>query len=236
MKAGSAVLDPREGKRLPLFDPKTRARVVYLHPAFLRSAPRQLVVSAGLNTLALALEGLMSRRGDPLADATLMHAVRLLARQLPHAAKSDELDIRAELMAASILCGHGSDYTGAGMAIPIGHAISTSYPVDMGISDSIMMPHVVRFNAEAARAGLQKIATALDLQLVDGKTPAAAVVCGLGNIYAALALPRRLRDVGVTQASLGPLAAISFDDWFLQGNPRSIKDVAELQKVLKQAW
>lgn len=235
VKAGSAILDAVEGKRLPLFDPKARARAVFLHPALLESAPRQLVVSAGLNTLAVALEGLMSRRGDPLADAMLIHATRLLATQLPQAGKSDDLDVRADLMAASILAGHGSDYTGAGMAIPVGHAVATRFDIDMGISDSIMLPHVVRFNADAAKAGLEKIATALEVRAGVGQN-AVAIVHALNSLFASLNLPRRLRDVGVTQQSLAELAAISFDDWYLQSNPRPIKDVAELEQILKEAW
>jgi alcohol dehydrogenase class IV len=236
VKAGSAVLDPVEGKRLPLYDPKARARAVYIHPALVESAPRQLVLSAGLNTLALALEGLMSRRGDPLADAMLIHAARLLAKHLPHAATTDDLDLRADLVVASILCGHGSDYTGAGMAIPIGHAIATRFDIDMGISDSIMLPHVVRFNADASRAGLEKIATALDVKRSDGDTSSVAVVRALEDLFQTLALPRRLRDVGVPRQSLAELAAISFDDWYLQSNPRRIKDAAEVQQVLEEAW
>ncbi len=235
VKAGSAILDTREGKRLPLFDPKARARVVFLHPAFLESAPRPLVMSAGLNTFALAFEGLMSRRGDPLADAMLIHATRLLAANLPLAAKSDDLDVRANLMAAAILAGHGSDYTGAGMAIPIGHAVATRFDIDMGISDAIMLPHVVRFNAEAAKTGLDKIAMALDVRAAGGST-AAAVAHAIETLFASLDLPRRLRDAGVTQQSLAELAAISFDDWYLQSNPRPNKDVAELQQVLEEAW
>jgi alcohol dehydrogenase class IV len=236
VKAGSAVLDTREGKRLALYDPKTRARAVFIHPALVQSAPRQLFVSAALNTLALALEGLMSRAGDPMSDAMLMHATRLLAALLPRAATDDDLDVRSQLMMASILCGHGSDYTGAGMAIPIGHAISTRFDVEMGLSDSIMLPHVVRFNAEAAESGLKNIAIALDARRVPGSVAAVEVVLALEKLFSSLGLPRRLRDVGVTRPALAELAAISFDDWYLQNNPRAITDVTQVQHVLEEAW
>ncbi len=113
LKAGSAVLDPVDGKRLALFDPKTRAQAVFVHPDLLATAPRELVTSAGLNTLAMAFEGLMSRSGDPFSDALLMHAARLLARHLPNAGKSDDTAMRSDLMMASLMCGHGTDYTGA---------------------------------------------------------------------------------------------------------------------------
>jgi alcohol dehydrogenase class IV len=236
VKAGSAVLDTEKGKRLALFDPKARARAVFIHPALVQSAPRKLVASAALNTLALGLEGLMSRRGDALADAMLIHAVRLLAARLPAASTTDDPDVRADLMAASILCGRGSDHTGAGMAIPIGHAVATRFNVDMGISDSIMLPHVLRFNAEAAKAGMEKIAIALGVNSTSGEVSTTGLVLALQKLFASVGVPQRLRDVGVTQQSLAELAAISFDDWYLQSNPQPIKDVAEVRRVLEKAW
>jgi alcohol dehydrogenase class IV len=236
VKAGSAVLDTDQGKRLALYDPKARARAVFIHPALTRTAPRQLVISAALNTLALALEGLMSRTGDPMSDAMLIHAARMLVTHLPSLAREDSDDARAELMMASIMCGHGSDYTGAGMAIPIGHAISTRFEIDMGISDSIMLPHVIRFNAEAAMSGLQKIATALQVTTTGTESLVADVVRTLETLFSSLDMPGRLRDVDVPQESLADLASISFDDWYLQNNPRPITHVGQVQQVLESAW
>ncbi|MGE0802589.1 MAG: iron-containing alcohol dehydrogenase family protein [Lautropia sp.] len=235
VKAGSAIHDTAQQRRLVLFDPKARAGAVLLHPALLQSAPRGLIVGAALNTLALALEGLMARHGDPLADAMLIHATRLLVKRLPEVRDSDDLDIRADLMAASILTGHGSDYAGAGMAIAIGHAIATRFRIETGVSNAIMLPHAVCFNSGAARAGLEKIASAVGVGTA-GIPAEAAVLQMLDTLFGSLGLPRCLRDVGVSRDSLAGLAAMSFDDWFLQGNPRPVRDCAELERVLEEAW
>lgn len=238
LKAGSAVLDPRDGKRLALFDPKTRAKAVFMHPALLCTAPRELVVSAGLNTLAMAVEGLMSLAGDPFSDGLLMHAMRLLAGGLTEAGQGDGDGMRKDLMFASLICGHGTDYTGAGIAIPLGHAISARFHIDNGITNAIVLPHVIRFNAEAAGAGLEKLASALGCSAARGAAtqPAADVVDALEALFDALRTPRRLRDVGVTHESLPQLAAISMEDWFVRDNPRRVNDAHELQQVLEAAW
>jgi alcohol dehydrogenase class IV len=235
LKAGSAVLDPADGRRLALFDPKTRAKAVFVHPALLATPPRELVISAGLNTLAMALEGLMSLAGDAFSDALLMHATRLLAQQLPMAVQADDDAMRSDLMFASLLCGHGTDYTGAGIAIPLGHAISARFHIDNGITNAIVLPHVIRFNAEAAQAGLEKLAVALG-RPAQGAGAATQVIAGIGAIFDALQAPRRLRDVGVMRESLAALAAVSMEDWFVRGNPRSVRSADELQQVLDSAW
>lgn len=235
LKAGSAVLDPADGKRLALFDPKTRAKAVFVHPALMETAPSGLFVSAALNTLAMALEGLMSRAGDPFSDALLMHAVRLLGRRLPSAAQGADIGMRSDLMMASLICGHGTDYTGAGMAIPLGHAISARFHIDNGITNAIVLPHVVRFNAEAAAPGLQKLAAAFGCEAA-GAAAAPAVIAAIESIFTALRLPSRLRDIGVTRESLPELAAISMEDWFVRDNPRPVRGPADLEQVLQAAW
>lgn len=235
LKAGSAVLDPVDGKRLALFDPKTRASAVFVHPDLLATPPRELVASAGLNTLAMAFEGLMSRSGDPISDALLMHAVRLLAQHLPQSGRSDDLAMRTDLMMASLLCGHGTDYTGAGIAIPLGHAISARFHIDNGLANAIVLPHVVRFNAEAARPGLEKLASAFGRPGAR-ESAEAAVIDALESIANDMGTPRRLRDIGVTRESLPELAAISMEDWFVRDNPRRVRDAGELQQLLESAW
>ena len=234
LKAGSAVLDPADGGRLALFDPKTRAQAVFVHPLLLATAPRALVVSASLNTLTMAFEGLLSRRGDPFSDALLMHATRMLAQELPQAAHSDAVAHRAELMTASLMCGHGTDYTGAGIALPLGHAISARFHVDNGLANAIVLPHVLRFNEPAAGEGLIKLATALGVP--GGHGTAEAVNQALAQLLATLGTPTRLREIGVTHESLPALAAVSMDDWFVRDNPRRVDNAEQLQQVLEDAW
>ena len=235
VKAGSAVLDSMTGKRLALFDPKTRAQCIFIHPEAVNSAPRELILSASLNVCAMAIEGLMSRSGDSLADGLLMHALRLLALQLPDHRWHEDPAVRAELILAAILCGQGTDYTSAGITTVLGHAIGTRAHMQNGIGNAIVLPHVLRFNADAAEAGLLKVAVALGLHPSDTE-PVGVVVSWLESLLRRLGVPRRLRDAGVAREALPEIAADSMGDWFLRGNPRLVRNVSELELILDQAW
>lgn len=235
VKAGSAVFDPVERVRLALFDPKTRAHAVFIEPRMLQSAPRALVASAGLNTFATAIEGLMSRAGNPLADALLMHAVRLLGQHLPDLARHDDATVRGELVLAAVLCGQGTDHTGSGIVTVLGHAIGARHELENGTVNAIVLPHALRFNAAAAAVGLAKVAAALGLPRNDaGLLP--NVLNAVQMIFSTLDLPSRLRDVGIPPAALPAIATTAMGDWFLRGNPRPIGDARELQGVLETAW
>jgi alcohol dehydrogenase len=234
VKAGAAVFDPATGERLALFDPKTRAHAIFIHPQLISSAPRDLIVSASLNTFAMAIEGLVSRTGDPIADALLMHAIRLIAQHLSSKTLDADLDARGDLMLAAVLCGQGSDYAAAGITTVVGHAIGASYHMDNGIANAIVLAHVLRFNADAAQAGLSKVAAALGVRSSGDVLP--GVIEAVEALFAQLKVPRRFRDVGVPREALPEIAEKGMGDWFLRGNPRPVREASELQQILEEAW
>lgn len=233
MKAGSAMLDPANGARLALFDPKTRASAIFIHPDFVASAPDRLVLSAALNTTTLTVEALLSRSGDPFSEGLLTHALSLIAEHLPILTGDDRPVAREALMMAALLSGHASDYTGAGIALPLGHAISARFHLDNGLVNAVVLPHVIRFNAAASSAGLQRLARVLS----PGRpVDLATIIERFDMLLNRSGAPRRLRDLGVAREALADIAAIAMDDWFIRDNPRTIQAAGELLEVLGAAW
>jgi alcohol dehydrogenase class IV len=237
VKAGSAVFDPATAERLPLYDPKTRASSVFVHPDFIASAPVGLVVSASLNTFSLAIEGLVSRQGDPIADALLMHVLRLTAQHLANPDLASDADARADLVVAAVMCGQGTDHTAAGITTVLGHAIGARHGAENGVLNGIVLAHALRFNGTANEVGLRKVAAALDLGSAgSGEALVQAIVQRVSSLFAAIGVPQRLRDVGVPQDGLAVVADAALGDWFLRGNPRRVHNATELLSVLQNAW
>jgi alcohol dehydrogenase class IV len=236
VKAGSAVFDPQHGRRFALFDPKTRAQSVFIHPTLVASAPDALVKSAGLNTFSLAMEGLMSRRTEPLADALLMHALRLVRRNLSAGTSGGMTAARINLIFAAMLCGQGTDYSGAGITTVLSHATGARHHLENGLLNAIFLPYVLRFNSVVARSGLANIAAALEIPEMDAASTATKVVEALDLYWHELGLARRLRDVGVPRGDLAEIAAHAMGDWFLRDSPRPVSDPSELLQVLEDAW
>ncbi len=235
VKAGSAVFDPATGSRRALYDPKTRAQAVFIDPQMILSAPRGLVASACINTMAMAIEGLSSRAGNPLADALLMQVLRLCALHLPHTDRHDDPAVRGDLVMAAVMCGQGTDHTAAGVTTVLGHAIGARYEKENGLVNASVLPHVLRFNGESNGAGLAKVAAAFGLQ-GSPSTQLQATVETVESIFKALGVPARLRDLGVPRADLADVAALAMKDWFLKGNPRPVKSANELQHIMEEAW
>ena len=234
IKAGSAVSDPSSRERLALFDPKTRARAVFLEPRLFNASPDRLFVSASLGTLTFAMEGLISSVQDPLADALLIHSVRqsvnCLLRQDYRVGSAG----RQDLMAAALMGGLGTDQTGAGATLPLSHALQALCGAPGGVVDAVLFPHVLRFNHEAIGRGLPKLAEAL--RLSPDQVTIEALVGRLESLFNSLKMPSRLRELDVAEDTLMRVARLAFDDWYVRSNPREIGDHHVLFEILHAAW
>lgn len=229
VKAGTAVFDPADSRRHALFDPKTRAGSVFIHPELAASSPSELIRSASLDTLSLAIDGLISRTGDPIADALLIHAIRLLVAGLPRLAEEDTPELREELTMAALMCGRGTDHTGAGVTTVLGHAIGANHHVENGTVKAALLPHVIKFNAGHNDKGYANLALALGVDSTDAIAPA------LREFNAKLGLPSTLSALEIPESAFADIAERSMLDWFLTGNPRKVEDPADLVGLLQLA-
>lgn len=239
VKAGSAVHEDETGRRLAMFDPKTRAKAIFLHPDFLRTAPTELVRTAGLNTLSTTVEALESPRCDPISEAMLLHALRLTAQYL-HRPEPDDALSREGLAIAGVLCGRGADQAGGGLASVLAHAIGHRAHAANGLVNAIVLPYTMRFNEPQTRASARRIAQALGAQSQIGASQpqweTAHAVAALESLLSRQDLPRRLRDIGLAKEELGEVAQAAMTDWFIGRAPRRVKDAAEVLGVLEAAW
>jgi alcohol dehydrogenase class IV len=231
VKVGSAVHDDTTGQRLALYDPKTRAKALFLHPAFLRTAPAGLVQGAALNTLSTTIEALESPRCDPVSEAMLAHALRLTARHLSRLAPEDDA-ARQALAVAAVLCGRGTEQAGGGLASVLAHAIGHRVHASNGIVNAIVLPQTMRFNAPATAHTSPRIAEAL----TGSTTSKRDAVAALEGLLATTDTPRRLRDIGLAQDDLAPIAEAAMLDWFISRSARRVADVGEVRAILQAAW
>ena len=230
MKAGSAVHDD-DGNRLALFDPKTRAKAIFIHPEFLATAPTELVQSATLNTMSTAIEALESPRCDVISEAMLRQCLRLISAYVGAASDSQGL-AREQLALAGVLCGRGTEGAGGGLSSVLAHAIGHRSHVANGLVNAIVLPHTLRFNAPATGRAGERIADSLVISGPREPDPIAALETVLGK----LPIARRLRDIGVPRDELAAIAQAAMQDWFIGRNARPVRGVEDVISILEAAW
>ena len=191
-----------------------------------------------MQAFSMAVQGIESRSRDPLADALLMHALRVLASNLCKLAdEPDNAETRGQLMLGALLAGQGTDHAPTGMTSALAHCVGARFHLDNGITNAVLLPHAMRFNAPATTDRLALVAEALGAPLsASSEAAVAAATRAIDKVFAKIGLPQRLRDIGVPQEALPMLAADAATDWFLHQNPRPVGGTAHILEVLGAAW
>ena len=222
--------DTRNGTKQGYTGSHIGAAAVILDPAMTVHTPDRLWLSTGVRALDHAVESICSVNAQPLVDAVCLHALGLLSRSLARYEQDpSDLDARLDAQMGAWLASTGIRRTDYGASHGLGHALGADAGVPHGITSCVLLPTVMRYNAEASRAQLAGIAAALG----DSQRPAADQIEAL---IASLGLPTRIGQLGIDRARLPVIAQKGMANPWVHTNPRPIKAASELVALLEQAW
>ena len=206
------------------------AAAVILDPRITVHTPARLWLSTGVRAVDHAVEALCSVNAQPLIDATSVRALQLLGRSLArYASDPTDLDARLDGQLGAWLAATSIRRTEYGASHGLGHALGADAGVPHGITSCVLLPTVMRYNAEVCATQMAEIAAALG----DPHTAAADQVEAL---IARLGLPTRLSQLGIGPERLAVIAQKGMANPWVHSNPRKIHDAAQLEALLEQAW
>ena len=212
------------------------AAAVVLDPRITVHTPDRLWLSTGIRAIDHAVEALCSVNAQPLVDATSVRALMLLARSLGRYAQDPaDLEARLDGQMGAWLAATSIRRTEYGASHGLGHALGAAAGVPHGITSCVLLPTVMRFNAEACAAPMAEIAAALAGAVAgsDARLPAADQIEAL---ISRLGLPTRIGQLGLDRSRLAEIAQKGMANPWVHSNPRPIRDAAQLEALLQQAF
>jgi alcohol dehydrogenase class IV len=228
--SAAGITDTTSGVKRGYVDPQLAPRWVVLDPAMARATPPALWAATGMKALADTIETLCSRRATPLSDAIAAAALGMLAADLgPSTADPADDAARGRCQFAVAMTLPNLVGVGVGLVAALRHQLGGGLGVAHGVASTIVLPHVVRWNAPACTPALDRAAAVLG---VDGP---GGLVAAVERLTAELGLPARLRDVGVDRDALAQIARHVVADASIATNPRPVDDAAVLE-VLDAAY
>jgi alcohol dehydrogenase class IV len=235
----AGITDPEQGEKELFLDVKLTPKWVVLDPELARATPAPLWAGTGMKIFSDGLEALCSPRATPYTDALAHGALALLREHLPPAvAHADDTDARGRCLFAAFMLLPNLLNVGLGVVAGLRHQLGGGLGVPHGVASTIVLPHVLRWNLPAATPQLAQAAQALGLVTGSGEAEANALqlIGAVETLIDRLNLPRRLRDVQVSEASLPEIAEHVTHDFVVSTNPRPIRSSADVMEVLQAAW
>lgn len=172
--------------------------------------PTHVTAATGIDAMVHAIEAMTSKRlKNPLSDCLAREALRLLGGNIREACDNGaNLEARQAMLLGAMLAGMAFANAPVAGVHALAYPVGARFHVAHGLSNSLVLPRVLAFNADSAEAVYAEVAEIL----VPGCNGTAAerterLLQYLRELPVSLGLPTRLSEVGIAQADLAQLAA-----------------------------
>lgn len=203
--------------------------------------PPHVTAATGIDAMVHAIEAYTSRRlKNSLSDMLAREALRLLAGNIAVAVKQgDNLDARGSMLLGAMLAGQAFANAPVAAVHALAYPLGGNYHIPHGLSNSLVLPHVIRFNGPSAGDLYKEIAPLI----MPGKSlpdDALMVTEILAEHFLSLAedlgLQTSLSQMNVPEGDLPKLAEEAMlQQRLLINNPREVSADDSLE-IYRQAY
>ena len=203
----------------------------YLDPALTVSMPAAVTAATGLDALTHCIEAYANRFAHPLVDTYALAGIALIAEHIERACTNgDDLVARSAMMRASLYGGLCLGPVNTAAVHALAYPLGGEFHIAHGVANSLLLPHVMRFNISAAPARYAAVAHALGAPNTgDHLHDANAGIAAVELLSEQSGIQRKLSQVGISHNALPRMAAAAMTVQRLLGNnPRVVTEADAL--------
>ena len=227
------ITDAESHRKMACGDPTAMFRAVVLDPNLLSSAPTEVAAATGLDAVSHAIESFVSTRRNPVSRMLASQAWQLLHLHLDDSlAAGASPETRGHVLLAAHLAGAAIEQSMLGAAHACANPLTAAFAIPHGQAVALMLPHVVRFNAEVAASDFKELLEAADLHAPEDSAEALAL--RIEEMRRRAGLPGSLGQLQVPGSAIRDLAAAATDEWTTAFNPRAVGRL-ELEALYESA-
>lgn len=223
-----SIVTTGDGEKKGVVSPLLLPDVALLDAELTVGLPAHVTAATGIDAMVHAIEAYTSRRlKNPISDCLARDALRLLSGALHQACKDGGgLQAREEMLLGACLAGIAFANAPVAAVHALAYPIGVRFHVPHGLSNSLVLAPVLRFNIGAA----PRLYAELYEVMVPGAAgseldKAEALVAYLGSLAGDLGLPTRLSEVGISADDIPLLAADAMKQTrLLVNNPRDVSE------------
>lgn len=209
--------------------------VAIVDSEMMSTMPKGLTAATGMDALTHAIEGYITKGAWEMTDMFHLKAIEIISKSL-RAAVANEKEGRDGMALGQYIAGMGFSNVGLGIVHSMAHALGAVYDTPHGVANAILLPTVMRYNAEATGEKYRDIAKAMGVEGVDQMTLAQAreAACNaVSQLSEDVGIPRDLKGI-VKEEDIDFLAQSAMDDACRPGNPKdpTKEDIIALYKSL----
>ena len=236
-----AIVTTPSHEKMGVVSPVLLPDVALLDPLLTIGLPAHITAATGIDAMVHAIEAYASAspNNNPISRTLALQALRLLGGALWRGVhQGDDLNARSDLLIGSMLAGQAFANSPVAAVHALAYPIGGHFKIPHGLSNALVLPHVLRFNIDVAPNAYVEMASSAFPQLADvaaSDRPAAFCDC-LESLSRSCGLQQRLRDVGIAREALPMMARDAMNQTrLLVNNPRPVTE-ADALSIYEAAW
>lgn len=236
-----AIITVGDGEKRGVSAPILLPDLAILDPDLTLGLPAAITAATGVDAMVHAIEAYatINPNANPVSRALAREALRLLGAHLETATHDGaNRTARGAMLLGSMLAGQAFANAPVAAVHALAYPIGGLFHVPHGLSNALILPEVLRFNAPVASPVYAEIAADAfpDLSTCPPAHRAEAFIDALAALRGRLGMPTRLRDVGIPADALPRMAAAALQQTrLLVNNPRPVTE-ADALAIYRAAW
>jgi alcohol dehydrogenase class IV len=202
------LLDEAAALKKGVVSPHLVPDAAFIDPLLTLTVPPGVTAATGLDALTHCLEAFANRFAHPAVDVYALEGIRLIAAHLERAVHNgQDLDARAAMALGSYYGGLCLGPVNTAAVHALSYPLGGRFHIAHGVANSVLLPHVLRFNTPAAPGRYAQLALAL------GVPPAgsAAATAGRGVEFLAqlsrrCGVPQTLSELRIPRDAIPSMA------------------------------
>jgi alcohol dehydrogenase class IV len=197
-----------------------------LDPELTLGLPASVTAATGIDAMVHAIEAYTSKvKKNPMSDQLARQALGLLSANVRRVCQNgSDLDARAEMLLGSMLAGMAFANAPVAAVHALAYPIGAIFHVPHGLSNALVLRHVLEFNLQAAEGLYAELAEIVKPGLRGSQAERArAFIDEMTSIGRDCQVPASLADVGIGRDDLKKLAEDAMKQTrLLVNNPREL--------------
>ena len=234
-----AIVTTGATTKMGVVAPQLLPDVAVLDATLTVGLPATVTAATGIDAMVHAIEAYTSKhRKNPYSDMLAREALRLLSANIETAVNNgSDLNARSNMLLGAMLAGQAFANAPVAAVHALAYPLGGIYHIPHGLSNALVLPHVMRFNLPQAEKAYSELARCVlpGGTLVATKA-ANTLINWLANLSGELGLPTRLRDMDIPESAIARLATDAMlQQRLLINNPRPVTE-ADATAIYEAAW
>ena len=227
------ISDAETHVKMACGDKKARCAIALLDPTLTLTQPQRVTALTGIDALSHALETFVTTKRTQISLAYSRESWRLLSTNLPRVLDHpSDLEARSAMQIGACLAGLAIENSMLGATHALANPLTASFEMVHGQAIGILLPHVIRYNAQEVGGWYQELANS------QGATPEEAsdeLATTVQQLVTQAELPTTLSQCDIPRENLAKLGQQAAEQWTAQFNPRKVGS-EELTSIYEHAF